>query len=162
MTQHTHADGIRIANPDPERNPNQEVPQVSVESREHMGSMLDLETSILDPKFKYRWVNIAPLKVARAKAKGYIFVDPDEEEIRNLVGDSPDTEDGRVRVGDVVLMKVPTAKHRERRKRLNERTKTRLVGPKKKFKRQAQVEGQQRYGQAVEVITDREPPGSRE
>lgn len=154
--------GPRITNPDSSRNPKREVPKVSVESREHMGSMLDLDVSQLDPKFKYRWVNVAPLKVARAKAKGYIFVDPDEEEIRNLVGDSPDTEDGRVRVADVVLMKAPQTLYRERRKRITERTKTRLTGPKRKFKRQATDEGTKRYGQPVEVITDKEPGGSKE
>lgn len=158
----SHAEGIRITNPDPDRNPQREVPQVSVESREHMGSMLDLDLDRLDKKFKYRWVNIAPLKVARAKAKGYIFVDPDEEEIRNVVGDSPDTEDGRVRVGDVVLMKAPRTLHRERRKRIADKTKSRLTGQKRKFKREARTQGTKRYGQPVEVITDKEPPGSKE
>lgn len=154
--------GIRIANPDAQRDAEKEVPTVQVEAREQMGSMLDLDVEKLDPKFKYRWVNVAPLKVARAKAKGYVLVDPDEEEILNQVGDSPDTDDGRVRVGDVILMKCPRVVHRERRKRVAERTKTRLGSPKRKFKREAQVRGSQRYGVPVNVITDKEPSGSKE
>lgn len=146
ITNHTH---------------NQEVPSVSVESREHMGSMLELDTSRLDKRFKYRWVNVAPIKVARAKAKGYIFVDPDEE-IQNLVGDSPDTEDGRVRVGDLVLMKAPRALYKARRAKLASTTKARLGGQKRKFKREAQVTGQERYGMPIETITDKEPAGSKE
>jgi hypothetical protein len=157
----THTDGIRIANPDPDREPREQPPQVTVESREHMGSMLELDPSQLDKAFKYRWVNVAPLKVSRAKAKGYRFVDPDEG-IVNAVGDSPDTEDGRVRVGDVVLMKCPRTVYRERRSRVATRTKTRLGVQKRKFKREAEARGIERYGQAVEVITDKEPAGSKE
>lgn len=137
----------------------EEVPTVSVESREHMGSMLELDVSCLDPNFKYRWVNVAPVKVSRAKAKGYVPVDPDED-IQNLVGDSPDTEDGRVRVGDLILMKAPKALYKARRKKLAETTKSRLRGQKRKFKAEAQVKGQERYRIPVEVITDKEPKGS--
>lgn len=156
------APGIRIGNPDPQRDAEREVPQVEVESRENVGSMLDLDTSKLDQKFKYRWVNVAPLKVARAKARGYVFVDPDEEDIQNLVGDSPDTDDGRIRVGDVILMKCAKELHRARRKRVAEKTKSRLGAQKRKFKRQAQLRGQERYGVPIETITDREPKGSKE
>lgn len=156
------ADGPRVTNIDPDRGKRDVVPTVNVESREHMGSMLELDLEQLDRAFKYRWVNVAPLKVARARAKGYVFVDPNEEDIRNLVGDSPDIADGRVRVGDVILMKCSRNLHRDRRKRVADRTKTRLSGPKRKFKREANVRGVERYGQAVEVITDKEPSGSKE
>jgi hypothetical protein len=157
------ADGIRIANPDAERDAQKEVPQVEVESRENMGSMLDIDLESLDKAFKYRWVHVAPIKVARAKQKGYVFVDADEETIVNLVGDSPDTEGGRIRVGDVVLMKCPRTIHRARRKRVAEKTKIRLRGPKRKFKREASSDQvRRRYGTPVAVITDKEPKGSGE
>ena len=156
------APGIRIANPDPQRNPRQEVPDVTVESREYVPSLLELADDCKDPAFKYRWVNVAPLKIARAKAKGYVVVDPNEEEIRNLVGESPGDDGGVYRMMDVILMKCPRTTHKSRRQRVAEKTKTRLGNQKRKFKKQARSLGEQRYNVPVQVITDKEPPGSKD
>lgn len=155
--------GIRIANPDEERDRDKEVPAVTVVDRgEHVLSMLELDLTSQDPHFKYRWVNVAPIKVARARGKGYKFVEPDEDLIRTLVGESPDAEDGRIRVADVVLMKCPKPVHRERRVAVAKRTKDRLTAPKRKFKREATARGIERYNTPVEVITNKEPSGSKD
>lgn len=159
-------DRPRVTNPDKTRVKRadlESVPQVHVESRENMGSMLDIDIECLNKNFKYRFVNEAPLKVARAKAKGYRFVSPDEERIVNSVGDAIEpSEDGLIRVGDLILMKSPRPLYRARQAKKRERTKARLSGQKRKFKRDAQAAGVQRYGVPVEVITSKEPAGSKE
>lgn len=139
-------------------------PQVDVGyEKSDVQSMLEVDLNSLDKRFKYRWVNVAPIKVSRARAKGYEFVDPSDKSLRNAVGDALDaSEDGRVRVMDVVLMRVPVARHKANRTRVRERTKTRLGAPKRKFKRDANAQVQRRYGVSAEVITDKEPAGSKE
>lgn len=149
-------------NPNASRQPSQEVPDVTVEEREYVPSMLELNQEDLDPNFKYRWIYAAGLKLARAKAKGYVIVDPSEEEIKNLVGESPGEQGGTYRFMDVILMKCPRSTHKARRRRTAEKTKTRLGNQKRKFKRQASSLGRQRYNQPVTVITDKEPKGSKD
>ena len=145
--------GPIIANPDASREPKRkEVPQLQVECLEHLCSMLELDPSTLDPNFKYRWVNAASLKLARARAKGYRTVDAEVETIKNAVGDSPEAEGGVYRVGDVILMKTPIATYKSRRKVIRRKTDARLKGPEKKFRREAQQHSES-YGEPIEVVS---------
>lgn len=139
-------------------------PQVSVGyEQQDVQSLLQVDLNSLDKRFKYRWVNVAPIKVSRARQKGYEFVDPSDKSLRNIVGDALDTsEDGRVRVMDVVLMRVPKGRYAANREKVKDRTKTRLGAPKRRFKKEAQAQTRSRYGVATEVITDKEPKGSKE
>lgn len=144
-----HFDAPRVTNL------SQEVPQLQVESLEHLGSMLELDVRLLDPNFKYRWVHKSPIKVARAKSKGYKFCDPDSEDIKNVVGDSPEAEDGTITVGDLVLMRTPRTLYKARRKRIRIKGQQRLKGPIRKFRKEAQ-KASARYAEPVRVITDEE------
>jgi hypothetical protein len=133
----------------------QEVPQVEVKSREY-SQATDLDKSLLDPNFEYRWVNKSPLKVARKRTMGYRIVDPATEEILNILGDAPEAADGTYTIGDVVLMKIPKLEHRARRVASKQKTDKRLKGPVRKFKKAALEKGSQR-GEQIEVITRKDP-----
>ena len=61
-------------------------PEISVFDRENP-SLLDIDKKSTDPSFEYRWVYKSATRIARTRAKGYVKVDPDQEEIRNTVGD---------------------------------------------------------------------------
>lgn len=135
---------------------NQEV-ELRIESLDHMGSNLDLDPSALERGYKYRWVYRAPVKVARAKARGYRIVDPkSHKKIKNFVGDVlPIAEDGTVTVGDVILMRIPISVHKARRKELRKTNKARLEGPERQFRKKAREASKQaRLSQTVKVITD--------
>lgn len=135
--------------------------EVSVTSRD-LSTLTELDLASLDPKFEYRWVHKSPFKVARAKARGYVIVRPEEEEgILSVVGDSPEASDGTFSIGDVILMKLAKAEHRARRHMVARKTTARLKAPTKKFKKDAAAASEQR-GQVIEVITDREPAGAEE
>jgi len=151
------APGPIIANPDSTRQTRtkEAKPQIEVESQDFLGWMLELDLSKLDPNFQYRWVQKTNLKVARAKAKGYVVVKPDEEDIANVVGDSPDAVDGTFTVGDVILMKCPRSLHRSRRQRIKTKVDRRLKGPERKFRKDAQ-EKSLHFSEPIEVITDKE------
>jgi hypothetical protein len=148
----------RIGNPDEERDRSRrrEVPQLEVEDLNQMGSLLDLDPRTLDKNYTYKFVNrSANIKLARAKQKGYVFVDPENEDIKTLVGESPDIQDGRYVVGDTVLMRCPRAKERARNKAKRKRALDRLGAPTRKFKKTADKLSQD-LGEPVEVITDKE------
>jgi hypothetical protein len=130
-----------------------EVPKVEVQQQD-LGTLSQLDPDTLDPKFVYRFVHKSSLKVARARAKGYVIVVPAEEKILNAVGDSPEAEDGTYTVGDVVLMKCAKDTHRSRRHHVKRKTDARLKGPEKKFRKTVKQAGAQR-GLAIEVITDK-------
>lgn len=137
-----------------------EVPEVEVKSRE-LGSLTELDPACLDKHYTYRWVHKSPLKVARAKARGYRIVDPANEEIRNAVGESPEAADGTYTLGDVILMRIKRDEYRARRKTQKRKTDKRLKGPVRKFRRTAQERGALR-GQHIEVITDNKDPEGKE
>ncbi len=148
-------------NIDPDRdkrrssNSKPEVPELNVQSLEDAGSMLSLDTDMLDSDFTYRWVNVDPRKVGRAKARGYVFVNADEEVLHNTVGDSPEVKDGRYTTMDVVLMKCRKTVRQHRRKKLRTQSEARLKGPERKFRKEAAQESK-RYSERIEVITDKE------
>lgn len=142
---------------DPDAEPTRapkEAPQLKVESLENMGSMLELDLSALDPNFVYRWVHRSNLKIARAKARGYRVVLADDEVVKNVVGDSPETSDGTFQVGDVILMKTPRDIHKGRRVANRKRADRRLKGPVRKFRENAR-EASTNYSESIEVITDK-------
>lgn len=160
VTQPQRANAPIIANPDPDRDepqpkPKREVPELDVQSLEDAGSMLALNLDMLDPDFVYRWVNVDPRKIGRAKARGYTFVIPDEENLENTVGDAPEVKDGRYTVADVVLMKCRKSVRKNRRKKLREHTEARLKGPERKFRKEA-ADSSKRYSRQIDVITDKE------
>lgn len=139
-------------------NHSNEEAELKIESIENMGSMLELDPACLDRKFKYRWVYKHPLKIGRAKARGYRIVDPVSHTptIVNLVGDAPDrASDGTITVGDVVLMRTLRSQYIGRRKKLRKLNKERLTGPEKTFRTKAK-RAQQRLGKNIKVITDEE------
>jgi hypothetical protein len=112
------------------------TPDFSVLSRENMATLLDLDTKTLDPAFKYRWVNKTSTKFSRAKLRGYILVEPDKEEIKTLGGGEPDiSTDGYYQCADVVLMKVPKARYKQRRILVRKKTQQRLTSVTKQAKR---------------------------
>lgn len=122
---------------------------ISVKDRE-IGSLLDIDLEQLDPAFTYRWARKSPLRIARMKAKGYTLVDPDSEEVKNIVGDSVgEHADGTVTVGDVVLMKIQKKQYRGRRSKMRKFGERRLGSVKKTFKKLGEKAG-------VEVISDKE------
>jgi hypothetical protein len=136
---------------------NQEV-SLNFQSIEHLGSMLDIDPATYEPGYKYRWVYKTPMKISRAKGKGYRLVDPQTHrpKIANAVGDSPDVaEDGTYTVGDVVLMRTPLGPYRARRKIIKARERDRIKGPKRQFKKKAKS-ASRRLGKRVRVITDEE------
>lgn len=136
--------------------PSQEVPEVEVTDQSlELSSLVELDPSTLDPAYNYRWAHKTPLKVARLRAKGYEIVKPEEVEIKNAVGDSPESEDGTYTVGDLVLMRCKKQIHRARRHKIAKKTTQRLKGPEKKFRRTAKEKGRAR-GLDIEVITDKE------
>jgi len=149
--------GPIVANPDPTRRPRtkEATPHIEIESQDFLGSMLELDLSKLDPNFQYRWVHKSNLKVARAKAKGFVIVNANDEAISNVVGDSPDEVDGTFTVGDVVLMKCPKSLHRARRQRIKAKVDKRLKGPERKFRKEVQ-EKSLHFSEQIEVITDKE------
>lgn len=155
--------GPIIANPDADRNPKRrEVTNLQVESLENLGSMLELDASTLDPNFKYRWVNENNLKQARARAKGYRAVDPETEEVKNAVGDSPEVVGGVYKVGDVILMKTPIATYRARRVKINQKRDRRLKGPERKFRKEVKEQSELR-GETIEVVSgERGEPGPKD
>jgi hypothetical protein len=132
-----------------------EVPQVEVTSRE-LGALIELDKSKLDPDYEYRWVHKSPLKVARARARGYRIVEPDSEDVLNAVGESPAAADNTYTIGDVVLMKIKRIDHRARRQAQKRKTDQRLKGPVRKFRKSAEEKSRLR-GQRIEVITDKDP-----
>lgn len=150
-------EGLHVTNPDAERDERRprELPSVEVEDLESMGTMIELNQEDLDPNFKYRWVNFTGIKMARAKAKGYSFVDPNSEEIRNAVGDSPEVKDGKFVVGDVVLMRCPRTTHAARRRRLQKKGERRLKAVERKFRREAEA-ASTKFSEPVQVITGEE------
>lgn len=137
-----------------------EALDIEVKSRE-LGTLLEIDPSLLDPKYTYRWVHKSNLKIARQKARGYIIVNPAEEKILDAAGESPEAEDGTYTLGDVVLMKILKDEYRARRHAQKRKTDTRLKGPVRKFKRSA-ASKTDRSGQRVEVITNKEPKGSED
>jgi len=134
---------------------------ISIESIEHMGSNLDLDPRSLERGYRYRWVYRAPVKVSRAKARGYAVVDPaSHQPIMNFAGDIlQPVEDGTITVGDVVLMRTPEQHYRGRRKLLRKKTGEKLKGPTKSFKEKAKQEKQRnrRLSENIEVITNKDP-----
>lgn len=126
-----------------------ELEGLEVRDRE-IPSAMDIDLSALDPDRQYRWVRNAQLRIARAKAKGYRFVDPSAEEVNDQNGDPiGEHVDGRVIVGDVVLMWTPKGEFIGRKKSLRVQNEKRLGSIKKQFKRLARSKG-------VETITNRE------
>lgn len=130
---------------------------LTVQSRE-LSTLADLDPSTLDKKAQYRFVYKSPLKLARAKARGYVVVDPLEEDgIRNLAGEPMEVaSDGTYTVGDTVLMKISKVAYRAREKKKKRKTDMRLKGPTKGFKKKAREQGSVR-GQDIEVITKKDP-----
>lgn len=149
----------RIGNPDEERDRprRREAPQLEVEDLNQMGSLLDLDMRTLDKNYVYKFANrSANIKLARAKQKGYVFVDPEAEpDIKTTVGESPDILDGHYVVGDTVLMRCPRAKERARNKAKKKRALDRLGSQVRKFRKTADKLSQD-LGEPVEVITDKE------
>lgn len=133
---------------------NKEVPQVEVQQRD-LGTLTELDPESLEAGYVYRWVHKIPLKVARAKYKGYVIVDPAEEKILNVTGDSPETEDGTYTIGDVVLMRIKKLDYKARRHALKRKADKRLKGPERKFRKDVDATARQR-GIEIEVITDKD------
>lgn len=134
----------------------------NVTSIDNLSSGLELNPAGLDNNYQYRWVHKSPGKVARAKAKGYRICTPaTDPEVQSAIGDPLDTSDGTYTVGDVVLMRVPKANHQQRRKNIKRHTDERLKGPKRKFRGEAR-NASHRLSEPVQVITTKEPKGSKE
>ena len=147
-------EGLQVTNPDPERDERRpkEPPQIEVESLESLGTLIELDPESLDPGYKYRWVAMVGIKIARAKAKGYIYVNAADEGIANRVGEMPDVKDNHFIVGDVVLMKCPRSTHAARRRRLQKKGEQRLKAPERKFRKEAEAVGS-KFSEPVQVIT---------
>lgn len=126
------------------------LPNVEVEQLEHgqIASLLELDPETLDPSLHYRWVNATPLKVGKAKVRGYRAILSDSG-VRTLAGYLDDTSDGTMRIQDVILMACPVEKWRGRKRAALKQVRARLSAPKKQFKKNARAK-------RVRVITNEE------
>ena len=123
-----------------------DLESLEVKDRE-IPSLLELDLESLSKDHTYRWVRKHPLRIARAKAKGYEVVEAGDEEIKNIVGDDVgERADGTITVGDVMLMRCPKREVNARRKAVRTFNEKRLGSVKKQFKRMAKKAG-------VEVTT---------
>jgi hypothetical protein len=138
----------------------QEVPEIEVYNRE-LATLTDLDPETLDPDYIYRWVHKSGLKIGRQKARGYVIVKPEDEEVKNAAGEAPEAADGTYTIGDVVLMKIRKLEHRQRKHAQKRKTDKRLKGPVRKFRRDARSKTD-RAGQRVEVITTKDPQGKED
>ena len=92
----------------------QEAPKapepVTVQQPRDISSALELDPRTTDPNMHYRWVRNDPLRITKARLKGYDIVKASKD------GPSPvvsvgDAADGTIRVGDVILMACSKAQH---------------------------------------------------
>jgi hypothetical protein len=136
----------------------QEEVALNIESYDNMGSNLDLDPKCLESGYKYRWVYRAPVKVSRAKAKGYAVVNPatHPKRLRNFAGEElVPAEDGTLTVGDVVLMRSKKDVYINRRKKLKRQTKEKLDGQVGEFKAKAKRAAKRaRLSQGIRTITN--------
>ncbi len=159
-TNLTHGQGVGS---EPPRNTKLQegLDGLEVQDRE-LATLTELDPDSLDKAFSYRWVYKNPKKTARMRARGYKFVDPTQEEPKNLVGDVVEVaSDGTYTVGDTVLMKVPRVVKKARDRKKARKTESRLKGPQRSFKKKAREQSAIR-GQNIEVITKKDPQREEE
>lgn len=121
---------------------NPELPKVEVTNRAYgdIASLQQLDESTLDPNKHYRWVRADPLRIGRARMKGYTIVEKDTG-VMTMAQYIDPTTDGSIRIMDTILM---ACDQQEWLRRKDGRTGTehrfsekRLTAPKKQFKRRA-------------------------
>lgn len=112
------------------------LPEVTVENLEQgdIASLLELDYSTLDAGMHYRWVRAVAKNVGNAKLKGYTIV-PADGGVKTRAGYLDDTTDNTMRIQDVVLMACPLEKWRARKRAAMKKGNSRLVAPKKAFKK---------------------------
>lgn len=89
------------------------------------------ESAIIDPStlrsgYHYRFVQVRPTNLARARLKGYRVVKPSETNEKTLYDQEDAIPEDVIKHGDRVLMAVPTAKHQSHREEIRRLTNSRL------------------------------------
>lgn len=89
------------------------------------------ESAILEPKslrsdVHYRFVQVRPSAVSRAKLRGYRVVKPSETGEKTLFDQEDASAEDVIKHGDRVLMSVPKKVHAENRRRVKEMSESRL------------------------------------
>lgn len=113
-----------------------ELPKVSTHEFRDVQSLLELDQATLDPTRHYRWIRESPLKVGKAKMRGYEVVHQDDG-VQTLAGFLDDAGDGIMRIGDVILMSCPLKGYRTRKRAQQKFANARLAAPAKQFKKNA-------------------------
>ena len=113
-----------------------QIPRVKSEEFRQVETLLQLDESTLNPEMHYRWVTEHPLKIARAKMKHYEIVHQDSG-VRTLAGYIDSSEDGIIRIGDVILMACPKGEFVARKKGQRKFAENRLSAPASQFRKQA-------------------------
>lgn len=113
------------------------IPDITIvvdESNELIGG---IDPASLDPNMHYRFVYTGGNKIARRLTRGFRFVRPSEDGVRQLYGEENPTGDDRIRHGDTVLMCIPKEKHDAMVKRVQDLSRARLAAPKGQFRKKA-------------------------
>lgn len=84
--------------------------QVTVRQPRDISSALELDPKTTDPNMHYRWVRNDPLRITKARLKGYEVVKASKDGPTPMVS-VDDAADGTIRVGDVILMACTKAQH---------------------------------------------------
>lgn len=114
----------------------QKLPEVHTSEIRDVNSLLELNPETLDPTKHYRWVRESPLKIGKAKMRGYEVVHQDDG-VQTLAGFIDDAGDGIMRIGDVILMSCPLPGYRARKRAQLKFANARLAAPAKQFKKNA-------------------------
>lgn len=92
----------------------QETPKapepVTVQQPRNISSALELDPRTVDPNMHYRWVRNDPLRITKARLKGYDIVKATKDGPTPYVSVG-DSADGTIRVGDVILMACTKAQY---------------------------------------------------
>lgn len=116
------------------------IEAAQVEERTDSEEALMLDPRSLDKEYHYRWVHTRPQRQTRMLAKGYTYVDKEEDGVIPLV-EQPGAGDSKIYNGDTVLMKIPKGRHLAGRKRIAETTRARLAAPVASFRKKAEGAG---------------------
>jgi hypothetical protein len=100
--------------------------EAEVEDRRHLSDSDILDERTLRKDMHYRFVQVRPTSIARAKLRGYRIVKPSETEEKTLYSQEDATPEDVIQHGDRVLMAVPKRVHADNRRRVKEMAETRL------------------------------------
>jgi hypothetical protein len=116
------------------------LPNVEVAELADSEVLFYLDPESLDPELQYGFVQERDANILKRKIRGYRFV-TEEDGVRTLSDVIGPGADGRIRVGDTVLMCVKKDYKERRQKELEKRSRMRLEGPERRFLKKAKQMG---------------------